>query len=78
MMQPMELNMAENEERFVFLPSVTGDGVLVKRTQVVGARPNGPNGGAIVYTAAGPSIYTSLPTTQLARLFDAQLIEAAH
>jgi len=68
-----ELN--ENLDGFVFLPSVTGDGVLIKREQVVGARPNGPNGGAIVYTAAGPSIYTSLQTPQIASLFDAQLIE---
>ena len=72
--------MAENDgqsDSFVFLPSVTGDGVLIKRAQVVGARPNGPNAGAVVYTAAGPSIYTSLPTTQLARLFDAEVIEGA-
>ncbi len=70
--------MAELDEQigsFIFLPSVTGDGVLIKREQVVGARPNGPNGGAIVYTAAGPSIYTSLQTPRLASLFDAQLIE---
>ncbi len=67
----------EQNGGFIFLPSVTGDGVLIKREQVVGARPNGPNGGAIVYTAAGPSIYTSLQTPRLASLFDAQLIEGA-
>jgi len=73
----MELNMAETEEQngFVFLPSVTGEGVLIKRSQVVGSRPNGPNGGAVVYTAAGPSIYTSLQTSQLAKIFDAEVIE---
>ena len=64
-------------ERFIFLPSATGDGVLIRRNQVVGARPNGPNGGSVVYTAAGPSIYTSLPTPQLSRLFDAQAVESA-
>jgi hypothetical protein len=62
---------------FLFLPSATGGGVLVKRAQVVGARPNGPNEGAIVYTAAGPSIYTSLTTKQIAGLFDAQAVEGA-
>lgn len=67
--------MADEQSGFIFLPSVTGEGVLIKREQVVGARPNGPNGGAIVYTAAGPSIYTSLQTPRLASLFDAQLIE---
>lgn len=71
--------MAETDTQngFVFLPSVTGDGVLIKRAQVVGSRPNGPNGGAVVYTAAGPSIYTSLQTSQIAKLFDAQVVEGA-
>ena len=70
--------MEENDQNngFVFLPSATGDGVLIKRAQVVGARPNGPNAGAIVYTAAGPSIYTSLMTKQLAGLFNAQMVES--
>jgi hypothetical protein len=77
MVKPMELNMADEQDGFVFLPSVSGDGVLVKREQVVGARPNGPNDGAIVYKAAGTIIYTSLPTTRLASLFDAQVVEGA-
>lgn len=64
-------------EKYVFLPSTTGDGVLIRRNEVVGARPNGPNNGSVVYTAAGPSIYTSLPTPQLARLFDAEKVELA-
>lgn len=72
--------MAQEDEAqgFLHLPSATGTGVLVRRTQVVGARPNGPNEGSIVYTAAGPSIYTSLTTKQLARLFDAQAVEAQY
>lgn len=80
MVKLMELNMAEFGEQsgsFIFLPSTTGDGVLIKREQVVGARPNGPNGGSVVYTAAGPSIYTSLQTPRLASLFGAQFIEGA-
>lgn len=63
-------------DRFVFLPSITGGGVLVRRDQVVGARPNGPNEGAIIYTEAGPSIYTALTTEQLANLVNAQQIES--
>lgn len=62
---------------FLFLPGTSGAGVLVRRDQIVGARPNGPNEGAIVYTAAGPSIYTALTTRQLANLTNAQLIEPA-
>jgi len=68
--------MENSTDRFVFLPSITGSGVLVRRNQVVGARPNGPNEGAIIYTEAGPSIYTSLTTEQLANLVDAQRIES--
>jgi hypothetical protein len=62
-------------DRFVLLPSVTGGGVLVRRDQIVGARPNGPNEGSILYTEAGPSIYTSLTTGQLANLVSAERIE---
>lgn len=67
--------MEKQTEAFVFLPSATGGGVLVRRDQIVGARPNGPNEGAILYTEAGPSIYTSLTTGQLANLVSAQRIE---
>lgn len=62
---------------FIFLPTTTGQGVLVKRSQVVGARPNGPNEGAILYTAAGPAIYTSMTTRDIASLFNSQVIEGA-
>ena len=62
-------------DRFVLLPSVTGGGVLVRRDQIVGAPPNGPNEGSILYTEAGPSIYTSLTTGQLANLVSAERIE---
>lgn len=67
--------METQTKEFVFLPSATGGGVLVRRDQIVGARPNGPNEGAILYTEAGPSIYTSLTTGQLANLVSAQRIE---
>lgn len=67
--------MEVQNEGFIFLPSVTGNGVLIRRNQIVGARPNGPNEGSVVYTCAGPSIYTSLTTTQLANVVSAERIE---
>jgi hypothetical protein len=69
--------MDTQRNAFVFLPSVTGNGVLVRRDQIVGARPNGPNEGSVLYTEAGPSIYTSLSTTALARLVAAEVVERA-
>lgn len=67
--------MESQNARFVFLPSTSGAGVLIRRDQIVGARPNGPNEGAVVYTEAGPSIYTALTTTQLARVVSAEQID---
>lgn len=67
--------METKTDGFVFLPSTTGIGVLVRRDQIVGARPNGPNEGSILYTAAGPSIYTALTTLQLANLVSAERVE---
>jgi hypothetical protein len=68
------MSTEEKNERFVLLPAVSGGGVLVRRSQIVGARPNGQDG-AIVYTAAGPSLYTSLTTRQVAGVVSAELIE---
>ncbi len=67
----------DRSEAFLFMPGTAGAGVLVRRDQIIGARPNGPGAGAIVYTAAGPSIYTALSTHQLANLTNAQVIEPA-
>lgn len=66
--------MEVNANGFVFLPSKTGNGVLVRRDQIVGARPNGHEG-SILYTEAGPSIYTALTTVQLANMVSAELVE---
>ena len=66
--------MENSTEKYVLLPTVTGGGALVRRNQIVGARPNGPNDGAILYTEAGPSIYTSMTTSQLANLVAAERI----
>lgn len=62
------------ELQFLFLPASSGGGVVVRRAQIVGARPNGQDG-AIVYTAAGPSIYTTLTTKQVANYLAAEVVE---
>ncbi|MEL7719139.1 hypothetical protein AAG604_03755 [Citromicrobium bathyomarinum] len=64
----------DEKDGFLFLPSATGEGVLIKRSQIVGGRPNGPDAGSILYTQAGPSIYTTLRPTEVARLCDAEVI----
>jgi hypothetical protein len=64
-------NGNENSD-FFFLPA-NGGGALVQKEQIIGARPNG-NEGAIVYTAAGPSIYTTMTTQDLAKAFEAQAL----
>jgi hypothetical protein len=66
--------MSHREQQFLFLPAASGGGVLVRRAQVVGARPNGQDG-AIVYTAAGPSLYTTLTTKQIANYLAAEQVE---
>lgn len=63
------------EAGFVFLPAISGEGVVVRRSQIVGARPNGPDG-SIVYSAAGPSLYTTLTTRQIAGVVGAEIIKA--
>lgn len=66
--------MSHKEQQFLFLPASSGGGVVVRRAQVVGARPNGQDG-AIVYTAAGPSLYTTLTTKQIAAYLSAEQVE---
>ena len=72
----MEQSHTQNAEAtgYLHLPGITGGGVLVHRSQIVGARPNGPDQGAIVYTQAGPSLYTSLTTKNLAEILGASKI----
>lgn len=50
---------SETEDNFIMLPAASGGGALVRRSQIAGGRANG----AIVYLAAGPSVYpcTSTP-----------------
>tara|TARA_R110001606_G_C15403197_1_gene653524 strand:+ start:2935 stop:3159 length:225 start_codon:yes stop_codon:yes gene_type:complete len=67
--------LEETQNDFAFLPASVGGGALVRRSQIVGARANGPNEGAIVYTKAGPSIYTTLSTAQLAEYVSAERVD---
>lgn len=64
----------EIEDNFIMLPAVTGGGALVRRSQIAGGRANGQEG-AIVYLAAGPSVYTTASIPQLARYLGAVVAE---
>ncbi len=68
---PAEEN-TKNE--FMLLPSLSGGGVLVRRDQLIGGRPNGHEG-SVAYLEAGPSVYTSLTTPELAHHLDAEIVE---
>jgi hypothetical protein len=62
------------EDDFILFPSLSGGGVLIRRSQIIGARPNGVDG-AIAYSAAGPAIYTSYSTVELARFLGAEIAD---
>lgn len=64
----------ETEDNFIMLPAASGGGALVRRSQVAGGRANGADG-AIVYLAAGPSVYTTATVPQLARYLGAEIAE---
>lgn len=63
------------DNEMLLFPSASGGGVLVRRDQIIGARPNGPNDGAIIYSSGGPAYYCTLSTPQLARFLDAHIVE---
>jgi hypothetical protein len=64
----------ETEDSFIMLPAASGGGALVRRSQIAGGRANGADG-AIVYLAAGPSVYTTATVPQLARYLGADVAE---
>lgn len=64
----------EHEDGYVLLPAVSGGGALVRRSQIAGGRANGAEG-AIVYLAAGPSVYTTATIPQLGRFLNAEVPE---
>ena len=64
----------KDEDGYVQLPAVSGGGALVRRSQIAGGRANGAEG-AIVYLAAGPSVYTTATIPQLSRFLNAEVPE---
>ncbi len=62
------------EDNFIMLPATSGGGALVRRSQIAGGRANGADG-AIVYLAAGPSVYTTATVPQLAKYLGAEVAE---
>ncbi len=67
------MDKIENDN-FIMLPTTSGGGALVRRSQIAGGRANGQEG-AIVYLAAGPSVYTVATIPQLARYLGAEVAE---
>lgn len=65
---------SETDDNFIMLPAASGGGALVRRSQIAGGRANGADG-AIVYLAAGPSVYTTATVPQLARYLGADVAE---
>lgn len=59
---------------FILIPAVSGGGALVRRSQIAGGRANGQEG-AIVYLAAGPSVYTTATIPQIARYLGAEVAD---
>lgn len=64
----------DGADGYLLLPAASGGGALVRRSQICGAR-NNSNEGAIVYLAAGPSVYTTATVPQLGRLLGAEVAE---
>ncbi|TDQ83073.1 hypothetical protein A8950_1355 [Dongia mobilis] len=67
-----ELN--QNGDDFILLPASMGGGALVRRSQIAGARANGPDG-SIVYAMSGPSIYTTATIPQIGKYLNAEAVE---
>jgi hypothetical protein len=66
--------MTEISDEFLFLPAQSGTGVLARRTEIAGARPNGPSGNTIVYLKSGPSLYVGMAPDALARELNARIV----
>jgi hypothetical protein len=65
---------SESQDGFIMLPTSSGGGALLRRSQIAGGRPNGQEG-AVVYLAAGPSVYTTATIPQIARYLEAEVAE---
>lgn len=68
--------MEQQNDNFILIPAKSGGGALVRRDQVAGGRANDA-GGAIVYLASGPSVYTTATIPQLAEYLGASKADIA-
>lgn len=64
----------DTNDGFILIPAASGGGALVRRSQIAGGRANGQDG-AIVYLAAGPSVYTTATIPQIARYLGAEVAD---
>jgi hypothetical protein len=64
----------ERLEGYIWLPSASGGGAIVRRSQVAGARSNSQEG-SIVYLMAGPSVYTTATIPQLGKYLSAEPLQ---
>lgn len=69
MREELDLN-----ETFILIPAASGGGALLRRSQIAGGRANGADG-AIIYLAAGPSVYTTATIPQIARYLGAEVAD---
>lgn len=67
-----EINQSSDD--FLLLPASVGGGALVRRSQIAGARANGPDG-SIVYAKSGPSIYTTATIPQIGKYLNAEAVD---
>lgn len=61
-------------DTFILIPAASGGGALLRRSQIAGGRANGADG-AIIYLAAGPSVYTTATIPQIARYLGAEVAD---
>lgn len=69
MREDLDLN-----DTFILIPAASGGGALLRRSQIAGGRANGADG-AIIYLAAGPSVYTTATIPQMARYLGAEVAD---
>lgn len=69
MREDLDLN-----DTFILIPAASGGGALLRRSQIAGGRANGTDG-AIIYLAAGPSVYTTATIPQIARYLGAEVAD---
>ena len=66
----------DTSDEFLLIPA-NGGGAVVHSSQIAGARKKWRRGtGSYMCTRSGPSIYTTLSTRSLAKMFGARMIEA--